>query len=388
MESAKQFLEGAKKSSNLFCSSASHQNKGKITSIYCRGCEKPLCCSCAFLDREHTNLCCDIHLEIQRRQEELGSMSTELQGKKKHYEDAYNHLQGQANHLEQVKKETKELIQQKVAEMLQLVQQQGEELQTMVENRHQLERQDIEGKLQHMEAVLKRMASSERLVEKMYLYASEQEVMDMHPFIRKSLAGLKKEQPPAVGARVQAGDMAECKAKLQAMYERVTGKKDAASRAAPATSALAALPAREVVSKNELEEKMSQLKAQGVPAPVFTINLGEALFGVPPSIASPTKRRLDQTEKAMQTLPKVLKLEANDYKMSRTASKEEQDNTVWSQQPGASTSTPRRDSAGATAKRVDLSVEQMSTCSESCEPEEPTIVLSSSEETDDDTMGV
>uniref|UniRef100_A0A8D0GKT3 Uncharacterized protein n=1 Tax=Sphenodon punctatus TaxID=8508 RepID=A0A8D0GKT3_SPHPU len=71
MESAKQFLEGAKKSSNLFCSSASHQNKGKITSIYCRGCEKPLCCSCAFLDREHTNLCCDIHLEIQRRQEEL-----------------------------------------------------------------------------------------------------------------------------------------------------------------------------------------------------------------------------------------------------------------------------------------------------------------------------
>ncbi|CAM5087132.1 unnamed protein product, partial [Natator depressus] len=67
--------------------------------------------------------------------------------------------------------------------------------------------------------------ASEQLVEKMHLYASDQEVMDMHPFIKGSLEKLMKLQPLVVGASVQSGAFAEYKAKLQALFERVTGER-------------------------------------------------------------------------------------------------------------------------------------------------------------------
>ncbi|CAM5144092.1 unnamed protein product [Eretmochelys imbricata] len=68
----------------------------------------------------------------------------------------------------------------------------------------------------------------------MHLYASDQEVMDMHPFIKGSLKKLMKLQPLVVGANVQSGAFAEYKAKLQALFERVTGERDATSCTAPA----------------------------------------------------------------------------------------------------------------------------------------------------------
>ncbi|EMP35696.1 Protein PML [Chelonia mydas] len=60
----------------------------------------------------------------------------------------------------------------------------------------------------------------------MHLYASDQEVMDMHPFIKGSLEKLMKLQPLVMGASVQSGAFAEYKAKLQALFERVTGERD------------------------------------------------------------------------------------------------------------------------------------------------------------------
>ncbi|NXV73082.1 PML protein, partial [Atlantisia rogersi] len=65
-ESAHQFLEDTRKSCNLFCSNPSHANQGHISSIYCRKCEKALCCSCALLDSHHAPFC-DILSETQRR---------------------------------------------------------------------------------------------------------------------------------------------------------------------------------------------------------------------------------------------------------------------------------------------------------------------------------
>ncbi|NXS43511.1 PML protein, partial [Balaeniceps rex] len=54
-ESAHRFLEDTRKSCNLFCSSPGHADH--ISSIYCKKCEKPLCCSCALLDSQHAPFC-------------------------------------------------------------------------------------------------------------------------------------------------------------------------------------------------------------------------------------------------------------------------------------------------------------------------------------------
>uniref|UniRef100_A0A8C0JDK8 Protein PML n=1 Tax=Chelonoidis abingdonii TaxID=106734 RepID=A0A8C0JDK8_CHEAB len=224
-ESSKQFLQGARKSRILFCSNPTHNDQNYIASIYCRGCLKPLCCSCALLDSEHSKLYCNIRTEIERRQEELGSLSEELKRKKAHFEDVYKNLKGKADHMDKVRTENQELIQKRVEQMVKLIREKEQELLGMVDRQHCLGNEDLVAKLNQMEAVLKRMGAGEQLVEKMHLYASDQEVMDMQPFIKESLEELMKLQPLAVGASVQAGDFAKCKAKLQALFERVTGEK-------------------------------------------------------------------------------------------------------------------------------------------------------------------
>uniref|UniRef100_A0A8C3J0L1 Protein PML n=1 Tax=Calidris pygmaea TaxID=425635 RepID=A0A8C3J0L1_9CHAR len=161
-DSARRFLEDTRKSSNLFCSRCSRFP----SSIYCRTCKRALCCSCALLDSHHATFC-DIVSETQRRQEELGTMRRRLQQKRRGLE--------------------------------------------------------LARELERVEGVLRRMEAGERLVEKMNLYATEQEVMDMQPFIKDSLEELQRLQPPAVGDRTQPGDLAECRARLQALEERVVG---------------------------------------------------------------------------------------------------------------------------------------------------------------------
>ncbi|XP_043379217.1 protein PML isoform X5 [Chelonia mydas] len=204
-------------------------------SIYCRECQKPICCICALLDSRHMGKHCDIKVEIQQRQQELGSMSEELKKKEEIFQDAYSNLKSKADHLDQVMTETQELIRKRVKQMVQLIREKEQELLEMAERQHHLGNKELEGKLQQTEAVLKRMGASEQLVEKMHLYASDQEVMDLHPFIKGSLEELRKLQPLAVGVSVQAEGFAKCKARLQALFERVTGDRgtSAPQRAPP-----------------------------------------------------------------------------------------------------------------------------------------------------------
>ncbi|KAM6257577.1 protein PML-like isoform 2-T2 [Porphyrio hochstetteri] len=219
--SAKDFLEGARKTRNLSCSNLTH--KSHNVSIYCRKCEKALCCSCALLDSQHAPFC-DIRSETQRRQEELGTISQELRQKRSTFEASYASLQGEAARLEQAQRETRELIRQRVEQLVRLLRREEEELLGLVEARQELGRRELSRELQRMEGVLRRMEAGERLVEKMKLYATEQEVMDMQPFIRDSLEELQRLQPAAGRERVQPGDLAECRARLQALVERVTGQ--------------------------------------------------------------------------------------------------------------------------------------------------------------------
>ncbi|NWH74238.1 PML protein, partial [Piaya cayana] len=215
-ESAYQFLEDTKKSCNLFCSTPGHASQGHVSSIYCNKCEKALCCICALLDSQHGSFC-DIRSETQRRQEELGTMIQELEQKRNNFEVTYSVLQDEAARLEQAQREMRELIREHVEHLVQLIRQEEEELLMLVETQQEQGRQELSRELQHVEGVLKRMEASRQLVEKMNLYATEQEVMDMQPFIKKSLEELQQLEPVTARDRTQPGDFAKCRARLQAL---------------------------------------------------------------------------------------------------------------------------------------------------------------------------
>ncbi|XP_074925411.1 protein PML-like isoform X4 [Chelonoidis abingdonii] len=334
MGSAKEFLDGSRKLSNLSCPNPTHANQ--MLSIYCTECQKPICCICALLDSWHTGKHCDIKVEIQQRQQELGSVSEELNKKEELFQDAYCNLKRKADHLYQVRNETQELIQKRVEQMVQLIREKEQELLEMVERLHHLGNEELEGKLQQTEAVLKRMGASKQLVEKMHLYASDQEVMDLHSFIKGSLEDLRKLQPLAVGATIQAGGFAKCKARLQALFERVTGE----GEAAPAG---------------------------------FTDNFSKA-----PSLSLPVKRKGVETEAPA----KVIKTEADAGKWEQSARKHQQN---LLEQPGTSSSTSSSSSCvtdSFSAARVADLLENNSY--KLCEPDDSTGCLDSSEEDDSD----
>ncbi|XP_006020394.3 protein PML [Alligator sinensis] len=380
--SAAQFLEEERRSSNLYCSSLTHRNQSQITSIYCQGCNRPLCCSCALLDNEHTKLYCDIEKEIQRRQEELMSMSEELKQKKNCYESAYNSLQSKADQMDQVWKETQELILEKVEEMVKLIRDKGEELLKRAEKQHHEGHQDLKGKVQHMKAMLMKMEAGQQLVEKMHLYASDQEVMDMHPFIKKSLEELQKQPPLTTAIKIQVGDFSECKAELQALVEQVTGKRDAASCDAQAAVAT------EMSAAHNTEEAFIQPRTQAIPLPLFTITLGEPQTGVVPSITSPGKRKINQVEKDSQTSsPKVLKLESEDKWLESMPRKLDQDLPERDPTPGPSSSTLKRNCRERSTTKIDgFPSSSEHAYSEPGDQEAASIIISSSEDTDDDTV--
>ncbi|XP_061451416.1 protein PML-like isoform X2 [Rhineura floridana] len=376
-DTAQNFLEASRKSSNLFCSEHT-----QVISIYCRGCCKPLCCSCALLDGEHYNarLYCNIRVEIENRKEELGKIKVELGEKKRSYEKTYSTVHERLQQLEKMRSETREEIQEKVEEMVQWIRQKGEELLGKVDSQLHQEREDFEKKLQCAERIVKRLESSEQLVEKMNLFASDQEVMDMHPFIKESLDELRKEKLPAVGCRVQMENFAEVKDELQALFKRVKGPKDAVGRPTSVNRSSPAL----VVNSEVLHDEKSQLRPQGmqVPTPTYTLNLAKTPHGFATSITSPVKRQMNQTEKSIQASPKVLKLEDLDSDAGETSRRHTQDIVASSRHLPAHHSTPEREQRGA-VNSVDL---MENSPPDICESEVTSILISSSEDTEDDMM--
>ncbi|XP_062439565.1 protein PML-like isoform X2 [Rhea pennata] len=263
--SARDFLEHTRKTSNLSCSNTTH--KSQTLSIYCKKCCKPICCVCALLDSKHAGQHCDINTEIQLRQEELRTMSLELKQRKSGFEDAYKVLQNEAARLEQVSSETREQIQQRVEQLVRLIRQEEEELLGLVETRREQGHRELVGELQRVEGVLRRMEAGERLVEKMSLYATEQEVMDMQPFIKDSLEDLRRLQPTVAGGRVQAaGDFAECRSRLQALVARVTGQTEA-------TSAQATENSCQVLAASTPVKRKNVQNADVLPSPVKVIKV-------------------------------------------------------------------------------------------------------------------
>ncbi|XP_066859684.1 protein PML isoform X3 [Anser cygnoides] len=262
----KDFLEGAKRTGSLSCSNPTHKNQ--TLSIYCKKCEKPVCCICALLDTQHAGQHCDIGAEIQRRQEELAAAGRELARRRGGFEASRAALQEEAARLEAASGETRELIRQRVEQLVRLVRREEDELLGLVERRQEQGRRELAGELRRVEGVLRRMEAGERLVEKMRLYATEQEVMDMQPFVKEALRELQRLQPAAAGGQAQHGDFAECHTKLQALAERVEGRTEAAP--APAMENSHQGPSTSTPAKRKKDKNTNTL-----PSPVKVMKVEE-----------------------------------------------------------------------------------------------------------------
>uniref|UniRef100_A0A663MCN1 PML-like coiled-coil domain-containing protein n=1 Tax=Athene cunicularia TaxID=194338 RepID=A0A663MCN1_ATHCN len=286
-------------------------------------------------------------------------MSQGLKEKRSSFEATFEVLQTEAARLEQAQREMRELIRQHVEQLVRLIRREEEELLGLVEARQEQGRQELARELQRVEGVLRRMEASERLVEKVNLYATEQEVMDMQPFIKDSLEELQQLQPPVARDRAQPGDFAECRARLQALVERVTGHPGTNSQAVPMV---------EVALENNLQEDPVQPQSPDV-LPTFTISLEEMHMSPAVPVTTWAKRRSNCMERGSQISPKVLKLECNNTPVPNDCSSNQWDGR---REPSTSMLNRNCSSVPATSSHVD-------------DAEDNSIIISSSEDSLEDT---
>ncbi|XP_015265218.1 PREDICTED: protein PML-like [Gekko japonicus] len=371
-DSATAFLAAVRKSCTLFCSNPTHNNQGQIANLYCCQCRKPLCCSCALLAPCNKHSYCDISKEIEQRKEELNGMSQELWEKEQCYGQTHGDLQQRVQEMESVRNETRALIEEKVEEMVRQIREKGDQLLDEVDKQLHKERQDTQAKLQAMESALHRMKTGTQLVEKMVSFASDQVVMDMYPFIRESLDELKKERVPMAGLRVQTRNFAEVKDQLQALCKKVMGQKDpAVASHVPSTSVALNTEA----PRNEINHP----KAQGSQMPTYTLSIEKSPYGFTPSMTTPRKRPLNLCEKSIQASPKTLKHESPKSQEGETSTRHIQEVATCSQ--CAFEMTPERD-----RRVVICSGDADHSPPEICESEVASIVISSSEDSNAETM--
>lgn len=193
-----------------------------VRSIYCRGCSKPLCVSCALLDSAHGDLKCDISVEIQGRQEELDAMTQALEEQDRSFSAAQAQMHSAVSKMGRVRSDMEELIRSRVRQVVEYVQAQESELLKEVNMRYQRDYEEIAGQLDHLDAVLQRIRTGSVLVQRMKLYASDQEVLDMHSFLREALCRLRQEQPQSPQAAVRTDSFDELKVRLQDLVSCIT----------------------------------------------------------------------------------------------------------------------------------------------------------------------
>ncbi|XP_032088702.1 protein PML-like [Thamnophis elegans] len=248
-ESCKDFLSTISKP--MFCSKMGHNTQ--MLSLYCRQCSQSMCNTCAQQDRKHMGQHCNISQEIQSRQSELQNMSAELKEKKNVYDKTSSDLEDLVKNMEQMRNEAQELIQQKIEEMIQMLRAKGEGFLAEVEAHHNYQVQNVKKKLQEMEGVVQRITSSQTLVEKLHLYASGQVVLEMHPFLKKSMMELRKKQPSTVEG-IKMRNFLDIKRQLQNLLERMT-KDNEAIPAKPQTKPQENIFRRSLVKRECIEQE-------------------------------------------------------------------------------------------------------------------------------------
>ncbi|KAL4700862.1 hypothetical protein H8959_014866 [Pygathrix nigripes] len=305
-QSVREFLDGTRKTNNIFCSNPNHRTP-TLTSIYCRGCSKPLCCSCALLDSGHSELKCDISAEIQQRQEELDAMTQALQEQDSAFGAVHAQMHAAVGQLGRARAETEGLIRARVRQVVAHLRAQERELLEAVDARYQRDYEEMASRLGRLDAVLQRIRTGSALVQRMKSYASDQEVLDMHSFLRQALCRLRQEEPQSLQAAVRTDGFDEFKARLQDLSSCITQGTDAAvSKKASPEAASTPRDPTDVDLPEEAERVKAQAQALGLaeaqpmavvqsvpgahPVPVYAFSIkgpsyGEVRFS--PALASP-----------------------------------------------------------------------------------------------------
>ncbi|XP_031812492.1 protein PML [Sarcophilus harrisii] len=353
-ESAKDFLDGTRKSNNLFCPNPTHRTPS-LTSIYCRGCAKPICCTCALLDSNHKDQYCAISSEIQQRQQELVKITSELKTQEQTFSEAHEKIQEAITNLEQVKKDTQELIHSQIQVMVEKIQAQEKKLLETVEGQYQENHKQMAGKLQHLTSMLQRIHNGELLVEKLQHYASDQEVLEMHSFIRAALENLNKERPVNLQTAVKVEEFAECKAKLQTLFARVVEDK--------------------VFEAANLEKDKKEGSAEAPRAPTDGNSQGQQ--------ASSQSRKRKSAHGNKITARKMIKRESGDSERHRASKvyKQPQTGSSGASQPAKAGAGPN--SAPGSDARPAGESNSGAPSEEGGRQDNPIVVISSSEETEE-----
>ncbi|XP_032720919.1 protein PML isoform X3 [Lontra canadensis] len=392
-QSVREFLDGMRRSNNIFCSNPIHCPP-MLTSIYCRGCSKPLCCSCALLDNIHSELKCDISTEIQQRQEELDAMAQALQEQDRAFGEAQARMRSAVSQLDRARADTEELIHTRVRQLVSHVLAQEQALLEGVSAQYQRSYEEIAGQLGHLEAVLQRIRLGGSLVQRMKRYASDQEVLDLHGFLREALGRLRQEEPQNLQTSVRTDSFDEFKVRLQELVSCITQGTDATlpRRASPE----AANPPRDSLDIDLPEEVQRALAQDSELAETQTMTLVQPVPGVHPvpvhaysikdscreevcSTVPPQKRKSCQTECPR----KAIKMESEEERETRLARSSPE-------QPRPSTSKavspPHLDGPsspeGPTAGSKGFLPNNNHAAGDTAEAEERVVVISSSEDSD------
>lgn len=155
-------------------------------------------------------------------------MTQALQEQDKTFANAHAQMRSAIGQLDLARADTEEQIRARVRQVIEHVQVQERELLEAVNARYQLDYQEIAGQLGRLEAVLQRIRTGGALVKRMKLYASDQEVLDMHGFLQKALCRLRQEEPQNQKVQLRTSGFEEFKVCLQDLIScinRKTGKR-------------------------------------------------------------------------------------------------------------------------------------------------------------------
>ncbi|KFO37995.1 protein PML isoform X2 [Fukomys damarensis] len=321
---AREFLDSTRKSNNIFCSNSNHRIPTQ-TSLYCRGCSKPLCCSCALLDRDHGDLRCDIGTEIQQWQSELDSMTLSLQEQDRAFEVVRAQVRSAVRQLGQARADTEEQIRAHVRQVIAHVQAQERELLEAVQVQYQQDYEGMAGRLSRLDAVLQRIRVGGTLVQRMKRYASDQEMLEMHGFLREALCRLRQEEPQHLQAPLRTNSFDEVKVRLQNLMSCIPQGTDAAlprraSPEAPRTPNDCSVTGQPNDAQKAQAQDLGLSEAQPAaevqlvprahPVPIYAFSMRSPSSGEVSNIISPKKRKSCQT----QCSRKSIKLESEEDK--------------------------------------------------------------------------
>lgn len=149
-------------------------------------------------------------------------MTQALQEQDCAFSAAQAQMRSAVNQLGSVRTETEDLIRAHVRRVVAHVQAQEKELLEAVNTRYECNYSEIAGQLDHLDSVLQRIRTGRALVQRMKRYASDQEVLDMHAFLREALRCLRREEPHSLQAAVRTDGFDEFKMRLQDLVSSIT----------------------------------------------------------------------------------------------------------------------------------------------------------------------